>query len=57
VVDENATIGNNCQIINKSGVKEADRSESERSALRCRRMPSSLRMRQLGGNTECCSGL
>ena len=30
VVDENATIGNNVQIINKSGVAEADRSESER---------------------------
>lgn len=28
VVDENATIGNNVQIINKSGVAEADRSES-----------------------------
>ncbi|KAL4420196.1 hypothetical protein ABPG77_011412 [Micractinium sp. CCAP 211/92] len=27
VVDENASIGNNVQIINKSGVKEADRSE------------------------------
>jgi hypothetical protein len=30
VVDENVTIGNNVQIINKNGVQEADRSDSER---------------------------
>lgn len=35
VVDENASIGNNVQIINKSGVKEADRAGDSECRVPC----------------------
>ena len=52
VVDENAAIGNNVQIINKSGVQEADRSaDSERLLL------LGLLLGRCWGFSWCCQPL